>query len=109
MAFGFLFIQVGRRSRPEEDAAVVQAVRLRVGTYVQIRADANRKWSYQQAIEFANLVRDYDLQYLEVLNQTLVENVLVVAVHDRHISTKFCSIISLSHLFFAGRKCMCSM
>jgi isochorismate synthase/2-succinyl-5-enolpyruvyl-6-hydroxy-3-cyclohexene-1-carboxylate synthase/2-succinyl-6-hydroxy-2,4-cyclohexadiene-1-carboxylate synthase/O-succinylbenzoate synthase len=68
-------IQVGRRGTPDEDAAVIQAVRERVGADVHIRADANRKWSYLQAIEFANLVRDYDLQYLEVFNQALVEDV----------------------------------
>lgn len=67
-----MFVQVGRRGTPAEDAAVVQAVRERVGAYVQIRADANRKWPYQQAIEFANLVRGYDLQYLEVLSQLLL-------------------------------------
>ncbi|KAG0608149.1 hypothetical protein M758_8G082600 [Ceratodon purpureus] len=63
--FSTLKLKVGRRDTPEEDAAVIQAVRERVGADVQIRADANRKWSYQQAIEFANLVRDCDLQYLE--------------------------------------------
>jgi len=79
--FGFsVSIQVGRRVTPKEDAAVVQAVRRRVGADVQIRADANRKWTFQQALEFAILVRGYDLQYLEVFNQTLLESILM-AVH----------------------------
>lgn len=72
ITFGFLVsFQVGRRVTPEEDAAVVQAVRRCVGDDVQIRADANRKWSYQQALAFSLLVRGCDLQYLEVFNPTL--------------------------------------
>nr|XP_024385455.1 protein PHYLLO, chloroplastic-like isoform X2 [Physcomitrium patens] len=63
--FCTLKLKVGRRATPQQDAAVIQAVRERVGADVKIRADANRKWSYQQAIEFANLVKECDMEYLE--------------------------------------------
>jgi len=45
---------------------VVAAVRDEVGPHVHIRADANRKWTYLQAIEFAKSVQSFDLQYVEV-------------------------------------------
>lgn len=68
-------MQVGRRATPQEDAQVVMKIRERVGDNVHIRADANRKWNYQQAVEFANLVQTCDLQYLEVPNN------LTICVH----------------------------
>jgi L-alanine-DL-glutamate epimerase-like enolase superfamily enzyme len=57
---------VARRSSPKEDAKVVAAVHDEVGPHVHIRADANRKWTYLQAIEFAKSVQSFDLQYVEV-------------------------------------------
>lgn len=57
---------MGRRASPLEDVAIVKAIRERVGASVQIRADANRKWTFQQAVDFANGVRACGLQYLEV-------------------------------------------
>ena len=44
-------MQVGRRSDPLQDAAVVLAVRQAVGPGVVLRADANRAWSLKQAVE----------------------------------------------------------
>lgn len=44
-------VQVGRRSDPQEDAAVVVAVRQAVGPSMVLRADANRAWTLEQAIE----------------------------------------------------------
>lgn len=58
--------QVGRRKDPVEDAAVVKAIRDRIGPDIVLRADANRRWTYDQAVQFANYVRSCDLQYLEV-------------------------------------------
>ncbi|KAL3698745.1 hypothetical protein R1sor_012821 [Riccia sorocarpa] len=58
-------LKVGRRSSVLEDAAVVKLVRKRVGPQVTLRADANRKWSLQEAILFANSVDSCGLQYLE--------------------------------------------
>jgi isochorismate synthase/2-succinyl-5-enolpyruvyl-6-hydroxy-3-cyclohexene-1-carboxylate synthase/2-succinyl-6-hydroxy-2,4-cyclohexadiene-1-carboxylate synthase/O-succinylbenzoate synthase len=63
--FCTLKLKVARRSSPKEDAKVVAAVRDQVGPHVHIRADANRKWTYLQAIEFAKSVQSFDLEYVE--------------------------------------------
>uniref|UniRef100_A0A0D9YU57 Mandelate racemase/muconate lactonizing enzyme C-terminal domain-containing protein n=1 Tax=Oryza glumipatula TaxID=40148 RepID=A0A0D9YU57_9ORYZ len=47
-------LKVGRRENPAEDAAVIQKVREIVGYKINIRADANRKWTYEQAIDFGS-------------------------------------------------------
>lgn len=51
---------------PLEDAEVVKQVRKTVGYKIAIRADANRKWSYEKAVQFADSVKNYNLQFLEV-------------------------------------------
>ncbi|KAM1085477.1 hypothetical protein PS2_010979 [Malus domestica] len=43
----------------------IQAVRKKVGYQIQVRADANRNWTYEEAIQFGSSVKDCDLQYLE--------------------------------------------
>lgn len=43
--------QVGRRACPLEDAAVVTAVREAVGPEVTLRADANRAWNLEEAVQ----------------------------------------------------------
>ena len=45
-------MQVARGSDPLEDAAAVAAVRAAVGPSARLRADANRRWTLQQAIAF---------------------------------------------------------
>ncbi|KAM3241842.1 hypothetical protein ACQJBY_054524 [Aegilops geniculata] len=58
-------LKVGRRASPAEDAAVIQKIREVVGYKINIRADANRKWTYKQAIEFGSRVKSLCLQYIE--------------------------------------------
>uniref|UniRef100_A0A0D3F6X4 Mandelate racemase/muconate lactonizing enzyme C-terminal domain-containing protein n=1 Tax=Oryza barthii TaxID=65489 RepID=A0A0D3F6X4_9ORYZ len=52
--FTTIKLKVGRRENPAEDAAVIQKVREIVGYKINIRADANRKWTYEQAIDFGS-------------------------------------------------------
>lgn len=60
-------LKVGRRESPAEDAAVIEKIREVVGYKINIRADANRKWTYEQAIEFGSRVKSFSLQYIEVI------------------------------------------
>ncbi|MBA0556334.1 hypothetical protein Golob_026444 [Gossypium lobatum] len=60
-----LLQKVARRADPVEDAAVIQEVRKKVGCHIDLRVDANRNWTYEQAIKFGFLVKDYNLQYIE--------------------------------------------
>lgn len=57
---------MARRGDPDEDIAVIQEVRKQVGHDIVLRADANRKWTYDEAIKFASAVKDCGLQYIEV-------------------------------------------
>lgn len=49
--YAALKIKVGRRADPLEDAAAVLAIRRAVGPTVALRADANRRWSLEQAVQ----------------------------------------------------------
>lgn len=50
---------------PEEDAARFRAAREAAGADFVLLADANQGWAPQQAIRFAQLVRDHDLRWFE--------------------------------------------
>lgn len=63
---GISLLQVGRRADPTEDAAVIKEVRKKVGSQIELRADANQKWAYEDAIQFGSSVKDCGLQYIEV-------------------------------------------
>lgn len=63
--FTAIKIKVARGTNPIDDVAVIQEVRRRVGYQVALRVDANRNWTTDEAIKFARLVKDYDLQYIE--------------------------------------------
>ncbi|XP_002986213.2 protein PHYLLO, chloroplastic [Selaginella moellendorffii] len=63
--FTTLKMKVARRALPTQDAAVVVAVRQRVGRSIHLRVDANRRWTLSQAVQFAEAVRECDIQYLE--------------------------------------------
>ncbi|CAL8994804.1 unnamed protein product [Prunus brigantina] len=54
-----------RHGSPLHDAAVIQEIRKKVGYQIEVRADANRNWTYKEAIQFGSLVKDCDLQYIE--------------------------------------------
>lgn len=64
--FTIFSLQVGRRGNLIHDAAVIQEVRKRVGNRIDLRADANRNWTFEEAVQFGSLVKDCDLQYIEV-------------------------------------------
>ncbi|KAK9806829.1 hypothetical protein WJX72_004058 [[Myrmecia] bisecta] len=63
--YSCLKVKVARRVDPVEDAAVLIAIRKAVGPAVALRADANRKWTLQQATDFGLAAREVRLQYLE--------------------------------------------
>ncbi|CAK9183146.1 unnamed protein product, partial [Ilex paraguariensis] len=63
--FSAIKLKVARRADPIEDAAVIQEVRKKVGHQIELRADANRKWTYDEAIRFGFAVKNCDLQYIE--------------------------------------------
>lgn len=58
-------IKVARRDDPREDAAVIKEIRRKVGAEVELRVDANRRWTFERAVEFGSLVKDCGLQYIE--------------------------------------------
>ena len=57
-------LKVGQRS-PDEDAALVRAVSACLGPAVALRLDANRAWSYADAVRFARGVAGVPLAYVE--------------------------------------------
>ncbi|CAH9131214.1 unnamed protein product [Cuscuta epithymum] len=63
--FAALKLKVARHHDPNYDALVIQEIRKKVGEEVEIRADANRNWSYEEAIQFAHSVKNCCLQYIE--------------------------------------------
>ncbi|KAK7384912.1 hypothetical protein VNO78_30615 [Psophocarpus tetragonolobus] len=63
--FSAIKLKVARGDDPMHDAAVIQEVRKKVGCQIIIRADANRRWTYQEAMKFSSLVKDCNLQYIE--------------------------------------------
>ncbi|KAI7754357.1 hypothetical protein M8C21_006045 [Ambrosia artemisiifolia] len=63
--FTAIKLKVARRANPVEDAIVIQEIRKKIGFHVQLRADANRKWSFDQAVQFGSNVKDCALQYIE--------------------------------------------
>ncbi|GFP95293.1 protein phyllo chloroplastic [Phtheirospermum japonicum] len=63
--FTAIKIKVARRSDPDEDIATIREVRKKVGRNIVLRADANRKWTYDEAVKFARSVKDCCLQYIE--------------------------------------------
>jgi isochorismate synthase/2-succinyl-5-enolpyruvyl-6-hydroxy-3-cyclohexene-1-carboxylate synthase/2-succinyl-6-hydroxy-2,4-cyclohexadiene-1-carboxylate synthase/O-succinylbenzoate synthase len=63
--YSTLKIKVGRRADPAQDAAAVLAIRQAVGPAITLRADANRRWTLEQAVVFGKAVVDAGLQYVE--------------------------------------------
>jgi len=58
-------LKVGRRESPIEDAAVLHKIREVVGYKINIRVDANQKWTYEQAVEFGYRAKSLRLEYIE--------------------------------------------
>ncbi|XP_062219458.1 protein PHYLLO, chloroplastic isoform X3 [Phragmites australis] len=63
--FNTVKLKVGRRESPTEDAAVLHKIREIVGYQINIRVDANQKWTYEQAVEFGYRAKSLRLQYIE--------------------------------------------
>ncbi|KAL6349813.1 hypothetical protein AAG906_001700 [Vitis piasezkii] len=63
--FTAIKLKVARRADPIEDATVIQEIRKMVGLQIELRADANRNWTYEQAIQFGSYVKNCDLKYIE--------------------------------------------
>lgn len=59
-------LQVARRKNPFEDVEVIRVIRQVVGYKVNIRVDANRKWTYEEALQFGSCVKYFNLQFIEV-------------------------------------------
>ena len=59
---GQLAVQVARRSSPLDDAALVLGMRRALGPAAILRADANRRWSLQQAVAFGTAAAAANLQ-----------------------------------------------
>ncbi|XP_018715157.2 protein PHYLLO, chloroplastic isoform X4 [Eucalyptus grandis] len=82
--FTAIKLKVARQADPIQDALIIQEVRKKVGYKIQLRADANRKWTYEEAIRFSSSVKNCDLQYIEE------------PVQDEHDIVKFCEESGLS-------------
>ncbi|XP_022149055.1 protein PHYLLO, chloroplastic isoform X2 [Momordica charantia] len=63
--FTAIKLKVARQGNVMYDAAVVQEVRKKLGNEIELRVDANRNWSCEEAILFSSLVKDCGLQYIE--------------------------------------------
>ncbi|XP_058112414.1 protein PHYLLO, chloroplastic isoform X2 [Magnolia sinica] len=63
--FTTIKLKVARRANPVEDAAVVHEIRQKVGHLIKLRVDANRNWTFEEAVLFGSRVKCYDLQYIE--------------------------------------------
>ena len=57
-------VKVGRAT-VEEDVAMVTAVRKALPDWVALRLDANRAWTWDEAVEFAEATSTLDLEYVE--------------------------------------------
>ena len=57
-------IKVGR-FKLQEDLERVKTAREILGRKIDLRLDANRLWDWDEAVEFAHLVKDYNIEYCE--------------------------------------------
>ncbi|KAL5987497.1 hypothetical protein ACLOJK_035245 [Asimina triloba] len=63
--FTTIKLKVARRASPVEDANVIHEIRAKVGYKIKLRVDANRKWTYEQAVLFGSYAKCYNLEYIE--------------------------------------------
>ncbi|XP_016572692.2 protein PHYLLO, chloroplastic isoform X3 [Capsicum annuum] len=63
--FTVIKLKVARQADPTVDIAIIKEVRKKVGWEVELRADANRRWNYDEAVKFGLSVKDSGLQYIE--------------------------------------------
>jgi o-succinylbenzoate synthase len=57
-------IKVGREN-PYEDFELLETIRNNFGFGIKLRIDANRKWSADEAIEFLERFKDFEIEYAE--------------------------------------------
>jgi O-succinylbenzoate synthase len=65
-------LKVGHRA-VEEDAALVQQVQQKLGEACTLRLDANRAWTFDEAMKFAELVQGTPIEYIEEPLQNLMQ------------------------------------
>ncbi|CAN8236071.1 unnamed protein product [Cochlearia groenlandica] len=63
--FTAIKLKVARRLNSIQDAVVLQEVRRVVGDQIELRVDANCRWTFEEAIQFGLLVKSCNLQYIE--------------------------------------------
>ncbi|CAN4125211.1 unnamed protein product [Withania somnifera] len=81
--FTAIKLKVARQADPTVDIAIIKEVRKKVGPEIELRADANRGWNYDEAVKFGLSVKDSGLQYIEE------------PVNDEDDIIKFCEETSL--------------
>ncbi|XP_058102416.1 uncharacterized protein LOC131246369 isoform X2 [Magnolia sinica] len=83
--------KVTRQANPFEDAAVVHEIRQKVGHLIKLRVDANRNWTYEEAVLFWSCVKCYDLQYIEVSGPSMHDDCFLEGAVARYKGLKFIS------------------
>ncbi|XP_004237229.1 protein PHYLLO, chloroplastic isoform X1 [Solanum lycopersicum] len=63
--FTAIKLKVARQADPTVDIAIIKEVRKKIGWEIELRADANRSWNYDEAVKFGLSVKDSGLQYIE--------------------------------------------
>ncbi|KAI5383507.1 hypothetical protein KIW84_070768 [Lathyrus oleraceus] len=63
--FSVIKLKVARGRDPVQDATLIQEVRKKVGCQIIIRVDANRNWTFEEAMKFGSLAKDCNLQCIE--------------------------------------------
>lgn len=63
--FTAIKLKVARQADPTVDIAIIKEVRKKIGWEIELRADANRGWNYDEAVKFGLSVKDSGLQYIE--------------------------------------------
>ncbi|XP_060185317.1 protein PHYLLO, chloroplastic isoform X1 [Lycium barbarum] len=63
--FTAIKLKVARQADPTVDIEIIKEVRKKVGWEIELRADANRNWNYDEAVKFGLSVKDSGLQYIE--------------------------------------------
>ncbi|XP_049363348.1 protein PHYLLO, chloroplastic isoform X2 [Solanum verrucosum] len=63
--FTAIKLKVARQADPTVDIAIIKEVRKKIGWEIELRADANQSWNYDEAVKFGLSVKDSGLQYIE--------------------------------------------
>ena len=58
-------VKVGRNKDVARDITLLQSIRAAVGPSIQLRCDANRAWSLEDALHFGQAVESCNLEYVE--------------------------------------------